>query len=200
MANVCLEIADCKSLAPIWETLANDFAAEPTVLIAKVDAEAENSKATADAQDVKSYPTIKYFPKGSTTPQLYDGGRTEQAFLEFMNEHAGTHRSVGGGLDAKAGTIDSLDAIISKYTAGGSLSKISEDATKAAQGLKDKYAQYYVKVLDKLGNSGDYATKELTRIQNIIKKGGLAPEKVDDLISRSNILRKFTGSETKDEL
>ncbi len=194
-------IADCKSLAPTWETLANDFAAEPTVLIAKVDAEAENAKATAQEQGVKSYPTIKYFPKGSKTPQAYEGGRTEKDLIGFLNKNAGTHRAVGGGLDAKAGTIEALDAVVAKLTAGGSLTTISEEAQKAAQSLKDKYAEYYVKVFNKLSNSDGYVEKELARLDGLLRKGGLAPGKVDDLTSRSNILRKFTGNgKFRDEL
>ncbi|KAI4243581.1 MAG: hypothetical protein L6R40_003405 [Gallowayella cf. fulva] len=191
----------CKSLAPTWESVATDYAAEPSVLIAKVDAEAENSKSTAEAQGVKSYPTIKYFPKGSTTPEPYEGGRTEQDILEFMNLKAGTHRTVGGGLDSKAGVIGSLDTIVGKMTAGGSLASVSAEITKAAKGLQGKYVDYYIKVLDKLGKSQGYAEKELARLEGLIKKGGLAPEKLDDLVSRSNILRTFTakGAE-KDEL
>ena len=188
-------------MAPIWETLAQDFASEPTVLVAKVDAEAENAKSTAQAQGVKSYPTIKYFPKGSSTPIPYEGARTEKDFVSFLNEKAGTHRAVGGGLDATAGTIEALDTIVSKMTAGGSLASISQEATAAAKGLKDKYAEYYVKVLGKLSASQGYAEKELTRLEGMFKKGGLAPAKMDDLTSRMNILRKFMGKEgTKDEL
>ncbi|KAL8768918.1 MAG: hypothetical protein Q9209_004973 [Squamulea sp. 1 TL-2023] len=183
----------CKSLAPVWEAAASDYAAEPNVVIAKVDAEAENSKSTAEAQGVKSYPTIKYFPKGSTTPESYEGGRSEKDILEFMNLKAGTHRAVGGGLDAKAGLITSLDDIIGQLTNGGSLASVSQDVTKAAKDLKDKYAEYYVKVLGKLSTSQGYAEKELARLEGLIRKGGLAPEKLDDLVSRSNILRSFTG-------
>ena len=190
-------MADCKSLAPIWETLAKDFSSEPSVVIAKVDAEAENSKATAKSQDVSSYPTIKYFPKGSTTPEAYSGGRTEADLVQFMNEKAGTHRAVGGGLGPTAGIIESMNAIVSKYAAGESLSSVSEEASKAANGMKDKYAQYYIKVFAKLGESRQYAEKELARLQGMMKKGGLAPEKLDDLMSRANILRSF--SKTEDE-
>ena len=190
--------ADCKTLAPIWETLAQDFASEPTVLVAKVDAEAENSKSTAEAQGVKSYPTIKYFPKGSSTPIPYEGGRTEKDFVAFLNEKAGTHRAVGGGLDAKAGTIEALDTIVAQMTA---LASISQELTAAAKELKDSYAQYYVKVLGKLSTSERYAEKELARLEGMFKKGGLAPAKMDDLTSRINILRKFSGKESKkDEL
>ncbi|KAL2053043.1 hypothetical protein ABVK25_006680 [Lepraria finkii] len=185
----------CKSLAPIWETLAQDYAAEPNVLIAKVDAEAENAKATAQSQGVSSYPTIKYFPKGSTTPTAYEGGRTEQDFLSFMNEKAGTHRMIGGKLDALGGTIPSLDAIVGKLTGGESIDSLSKELTAAAKGLKDKYAEYYVKVAGKMAANKEYLEKELARLEGIIKKGGLAPKKIDDLTARSNILRKFKGEE-----
>lgn len=181
-------------MAPVWEKVATDFAAEPSVLIAKVDAEAPNSKALAQEQGVKSYPTIKYFPKGSTEPEAYSGARSEEAFVSFMNEKAGTHRVAGGGLDATAGTIAALDSIVAKFTGGGSLESVSKEAVKAATGLTDKYAEYYVKVFEKLGVNQGYVDKEVNRLSKLIKKGGLAPEKLDDLIMRSNILKKFVGT------
>lgn len=181
--------------------MANDFAAEPTIVIGKVDATAENSKFTAENHGVKSYPTIKFFPKGSSTAEDYQGGRSEEDFVEFLNGKAGTHRVVGGGLDDKAGTIASLDEIIIQLTSGGDVNAILKEVTIATTGIKDKYAQYYVKVLAKLVKSKGYVEKERKRLEGLIKKGGLAQQKLDDLISRSNILRKFSVSEsTKEEL
>lgn len=181
--------------------MANDFAAEPTVVIGKVDATAENSKSTAENHGVKSYPTIKFFPKGSSTAEDYQGGRSEEDFVEFLNGKAGTHRIVGGGLDDKAGTIASLDEIIIKLTSAGDVNAILKEVTGAATGIKDKYAEYYVKVLTKLVKSKGYAAKERKRLEGLIKKGGLAQQKLDDLISRSNILRKFSEPESaKEEL
>lgn len=165
-----------------------------------MDAEAEQSKATAKEQGVSSYPTIKYFPKGSSTPEAYNGGRSEQDLVDFLNEKAGTHRMVGGGLDAKAGTIDVLDSLIGTVT-GDDLASVSEKVKQAALGLKDKYADYYIKVASKLGGNKGYVDKELTRLEGLLKRGGLVPEKLDDLTSRSNILRKFKGEEPiKEEL
>ncbi|KAI9667538.1 MAG: Protein disulfide-isomerase-like 2-2 [Bathelium mastoideum] len=191
----------CKKLAPTWESLAQTFSREPNVTIAKVDAEAPDAKATAQEQGVKSYPTIKFFPKGQDTAVAYEGGRTEADFVTFLNEKAGTHRAVGGGLDATAGTIAALDTIVAKFSEGGqsTLASITKEAQKAAGGLKDKYAEYYVKVLDKLGENKEYVNKELSRLQGIVKKGGLAPEKTDDITKRSNILRRFVGTEKEDE-
>ncbi|KAF2746010.1 disulfide isomerase [Sporormia fimetaria CBS 119925] len=191
----------CKSLAPTWETLANDFATETNVMIAKVDAEAENSKALAQEQGVQSYPTIKYFKKGSTEPLPYEGGRTEKDFVQFINTNAGTHRAVGGGLDATGGTIEALDTIVTKFqnAYGDGL----EEVRKAASTVQDKYAQYYVRVFEKISANKGYAEKELKRLEGLLAKGNLAPEKKDDLASRSNILRRFIAKvegEEKSEL
>lgn len=161
--------------------------------MAKVDATADNAKATAEDQGVQSYPTIKYFPQGSTTAAEYEGGRGEDDLVGFLNDKLGTHRAVGGGLDATAGTIETLDTIVGKFITGGTWASISSEVVEAARGLKDQYSQYYVKVLDKLAKNEGYAEKELARLQSLVNKGGLASEKVDDLISRSNILRGFVG-------
>ena len=198
-----MKILDCKSLAPIWETLANDFATEPGVLIAKVDAEAENSKALAQEQGVQSYPTIKFFEKGTTTPDNYEGARSEKDFLDYLNWRAGTHRLLGGALGDTGGIIKKFDAIIEKFQ--GAFGDGVEEATKIAADLKDdlkfKYAQYYVKVFQKTGANKEYAEKEFKRLQGMIGKGNLAQEKMDDLISRSNILKKFLPiNEEKSEL
>ncbi|PSN66322.1 disulfide isomerase [Corynespora cassiicola Philippines] len=192
----------CKSLAPTWEKVATDFALEPSVLIAKVDAESENSKAIATEQGVSSYPTIKYFKKGSAEPLPYEGARSEKDFVQFINTNAGTHRTVGGGLDATGGTIEALDAIVTKFSEayGDGI----EEIKKASADVKDKYAQYYVKVFEKITANKEYAEKELKRLEGLIakgtEKGNLAQEKLDDLTSRSNILRKFLPQQEKSEL
>lgn len=169
-------------------------------MIAKVDAEAPNSKGTAEEYGIASYPTIKFFPKGSTTPEDYTGGRSEEAFVKFLNEKTGTRRAAGGGVDATAGTIAALDAVVAKFTGGTALSEAAAEAKQVAESLKDeadnKYASYYIRVFDKLGQNEEYAAKELARLEGIIKKGGLAPTKLDELMSKTNILRKFVEKAT----
>ena len=200
------DLADCKSLAPTWEKLAADFVSEPSVLIAKVDAEAENAKATAQEQEVSGYPTIKFFPKGSTTPETYSGGRNEDQLVEFVNSKAGTFRVAGGGLNSDAGTVEAIDTVLQKYVNANGIKdveKATEEIKKAAQNIKDKSTEYYLKALAKITGNPEYAMKEQTRLAGLLKKGGLAPEKVDDLQRRSNILRKFLvkeDDEVKSEL
>lgn len=75
--------------------------------------------------------------------------------------------------------------------------------TAVAKDIRGKYVEYYLKVSQKLGQNEGYVEKELGRVEGLIRKGGLAREKLDDLVSRSNILRKFRreGVEgVKDEL
>lgn len=177
------------------------------MIVAKVDAEAENSKATAKAQGVTSYPTIKFFPAGSKEAEKYDGGRSEKDLVAFLNEKAGTHRAEGGGLDATAGLVDALNVVVDKFTAGQSVladaaTEVQKEAASLREGAQAKYAEYYVKVFDKLNSNEDYASKELARLEGILKKGGLAPTKLDEFTTKSNILRRFVEKvkEVKDEL
>jgi protein disulfide-isomerase A6 len=122
-----------------------------------------------------------------------------------MNSKAGTHRTVGGGLDSTAGTIEVLDTLVAKLLGGASASEVAAEATAAAEHLKEqvqyKYAEYYVKVFGKMAKSDGYAAKELQRLDNILKKGGLAPTKLDEFTTKTNILKKFiTDSTGKEEL
>ncbi|KAI1036467.1 hypothetical protein LB503_002998 [Fusarium chuoi] len=200
----------CKSLAPTWEDLANTFVNEKNVLIAKVDAEAPNSKAVAEEQGVKSYPTIKWFPAGSKKAVAYESGRSEQAFVDWINEHAGTHRVTGGGLDTVAGTVESLNTLVAKITGGAAIADVAEEVKKEVETLTDSaqktYAEYYVRVFDKLSSNNDWVSKELARLDGILTKGGLAPTKRDQIQQKTNVLRKFTqkveekAEEIKDEL
>lgn len=190
-------MTDCKSLKPTWEKVATDFASEDGVTIANVDCESPNAKATAQRFGVKSYPTIKFFPKGDLKGEDYSSGRTEDALVTFLNEKAGTFRAPGGTLNNLAGVIPSLDSVLVTLKDRGD--KAYAELYKQTGALKDKYAEYYTKVGKKVQENAAYVEKELTRLQNMIAKGNLAPEKLDDLVSRSNILRKFKGEETVDE-
>ena len=59
------------------------------------------------------------FPKGSDKkePLNYEQGRSEKDFVDYLNEKAGTHRLVGGGLSDSAGRIVDLDELARKVSA-----------------------------------------------------------------------------------
>ena len=121
-----------------------------------------------------------------------------------MNEKAGTFRVAGGGLNTKAGTVDAIDNILQKYiTAGGikDVEEVSKAIQAAIEGTQNKSTEYYLKALSKLTGNPEYAMKEQTRLAGLLKKGGMSPEKIDELQQRSNILAKFlVKDEAKSEL
>jgi protein disulfide-isomerase A6 len=167
-------------------------------MIAKVDAEAGNSKSVAKQERIQGYPTIRFYPRKSIEFKEYGRERSEEAFVEYLNEMSGTSRAVGGGLTPKAGTIEKLNTLVDKFVGGEKIAKVAKEIEKAAKGLEDKYAAYYVKAAGKLKDNADYATKELARLERMLGKGNLAGEKMDDLQSRSNILRRFLGIKTEE--
>jgi protein disulfide-isomerase A1 len=70
----------CKQLAPIWDQLGETYQDNPEIVIAKMDATVN------ELEDVKiqSFPTIKYFPKGSSQVIDYNGERTLDGFKKFL--------------------------------------------------------------------------------------------------------------------
>jgi len=74
----------CKQLVPIWDDLGKAFKDHPDIVVAKMDATAN------ELEDVKvqSFPTIKYFPKDNKVID-YEGARTLEGFTKFL-ESGGT--------------------------------------------------------------------------------------------------------------
>lgn len=78
----------CKTLAPVYEQLASDFAfAKDKVVIAKVDADAE--KSLGKRFGVQGFPTIKYFDGKSDKPEDYNGGRDIESLTAFITKKTG---------------------------------------------------------------------------------------------------------------
>jgi len=82
----------CKSMIPAYEETAEAFARESSVVIADVDADAH--KELASRFGVSGFPTLKFFKKGSTTPEDYNGGREAKDIIDYVNTQAGTRGRV----------------------------------------------------------------------------------------------------------
>lgn len=80
----------CKNLAPAYDTVGETYRRSDGVLIAKVDADSE--KELAGRFGVRGFPTLKWFPAGSTEPEDYNGGRDAADFVEFINKNTGLNR------------------------------------------------------------------------------------------------------------
>ncbi|XP_078367966.1 uncharacterized protein LOC144651821 [Oculina patagonica] len=97
----------CKNLAPTYERVGNAFKNEPNCIVARVDADKE--RVLGEKYDISGYPTIKFFPKDNKYGEEYSGGRSEQDFIDFLNEKCNTNRISGGAVNMQAGRIDKFD-------------------------------------------------------------------------------------------
>ncbi|RPD60361.1 protein disulfide isomerase [Lentinus tigrinus ALCF2SS1-7] len=184
----------CKRLKPIYDDVAKDFSNEPNCIIANVDADAQNNRPLATKYEIGSFPTIKFFPKGQKdSPVDYDGARTEEAFVEFLNEKCGTHRTAGGLLNDMAGRLEQLDALAAKFyeESASARQALLKEAGDLASTL-GAGAKHYLRVMEKVVNgSEDYLEKESTRLASILSKRTLAPGKLDEIKIKANILGAF---------
>ena len=57
----------CKRLAPAYEAVGKAFDNSNDIVIAKVNADAD--KSLSSRFGVRGFPTLKFFPKGSTDPE-----------------------------------------------------------------------------------------------------------------------------------
>ncbi|KAJ7977632.1 Protein disulfide isomerase-like 2-2 [Quillaja saponaria] len=82
----------CKKLAPEFEKLGATFKKTKSVLVGKVDC--DEHKSLCSKFGVSGYPTIQWFPKGSLEPKKYEGERTAESLVEFVNNEGGTNVKV----------------------------------------------------------------------------------------------------------
>jgi len=78
----------CKRLAPTWDTLAERYGnAKDTLLIAKMDA-TENDLPPSVPFRVSGFPTLKFKPAGSRDFVDYEGDRSLESLIEFVEATA----------------------------------------------------------------------------------------------------------------
>jgi len=193
----------CKSLAPVYEKVATAFKHEPKCVIAKLDADSERK--IGEKYGVSGFPTIKFFSKTNKEGEEYSSGRSEEDFINFMNEKCGTNRISGGNLDDEAGRITAFDGLAQQFmTSVDSRGDTIESAETSAAAEEDpkykKSADYYVKVMKKVLAKGDeYPGTEMARLERMLA-GAMSADKRDFTIHRKNILKQFHLATKKDEL
>jgi len=74
----------CKKLAPILDEVAVSFESDPDVIIAKLDATANDIP--SDLFDVKGYPTL-YFKSASGKLLQYDNDRSKEGIIDYIGKN-----------------------------------------------------------------------------------------------------------------
>jgi len=73
----------CKRLAPEYDNVGKAFADVESVVIAKVDATENDTP-----EDIKGFPTLIFYKKGSMEGIKYDGDRKQDAIIDWIKENA----------------------------------------------------------------------------------------------------------------
>ncbi|XP_017270725.1 protein disulfide-isomerase A2 [Kryptolebias marmoratus] len=71
----------CKEMAPIWDQLGEKYAEHDDIIIAKMDATANEVESVA----ITGFPTIQYFPAGDKKVISYTGKRDLETFSKFLD-------------------------------------------------------------------------------------------------------------------
>jgi len=185
----------CKSLTPIYEKLANIYSSESDVVIAKLDATEEKAKASEFG--VSGYPTIKWFPKDDKSGQSYDGGRTIDAFVDFINEKAGTQRTKEGGFAPTAGIIPEFTELVTKFKSatGKARQDVLAEVDQLLPKLDAKYkdlAKFYQVAMKRIHEKGEsFVESESSRLQRLVDSGSVAKHKFAEFAKRINIINLF---------
>ena len=68
---------------------------------------------------------------------------------------------------------------------------VQGNAAKALEAKDEDSGKYYVKVMQKASEKGDFVTKETERLQKMIEDGAVKADKKKDFGRRLNILSSF---------
>jgi len=73
----------CKRTMPEFNKLMNNYNGSVKILL--INSEQDEYKDLIKSQDIKGFPTIRYYPSGlSSDYQEYSGGRTESDFMQYL--------------------------------------------------------------------------------------------------------------------
>jgi protein disulfide-isomerase A6 len=105
----------CKTLAPIYEELAQVFAhAENKVTVGKVDA--DEHRELGKRFGVQGFPTLKWFDGKSDKPEEYKGGRDLESLSSWITDKTGIKPR---GAQKEASKVEFLNDANFKTTIGG---------------------------------------------------------------------------------
>ena len=79
----------CKRLKPTWDSLGDHYAAiKDKIIIAKMEA-TENDLPASVPFKIQGFPTLKFKKAGTKEFIDYEGDRSLESFITFLEEHAG---------------------------------------------------------------------------------------------------------------
>ncbi|GAA6006767.1 hypothetical protein JCM11491_003175 [Sporobolomyces phaffii] len=202
----------CKSLEPVWSRIAEAFDGDDRCKVAHLNADEPTARPISSKYGVSGFPTLKFLSPPSKGSQVdtYNGPRTEEAFLEYLNAKCGTEKGKGGILNELAGRIPSLDTLAKAYLFPTTVrSTLFHEAEKLVSDLSTSTAkqhrmkEYYLRLFkkwseiagDNVGEAKAWVEKESKRLAKLAqKKGQIQVEKLEEVKMKQNILAVFASA------
>lgn len=182
-------------MKPIWENLSQVYADEADVTIGAIDCDAH--KDLCSKHEVEGFPTLKFFSAGAS--EKYEGGRSIDDFVTFINSQTGLDFSADGGVSHTAGIIPSLNEHVDSYLKASTADEranVLNTCTEHVGSLDDHTGnkfKYYSKVFAKIEEKGlDYIKAEISRLSKVLdSSGSLKSAQRRSFLRRINVLNVF---------
>ena len=201
----------CKHLAPTYKSLGDVFQEETGVIIAELDADAHRD--VAQTYGVTGFPTLKVFVTCifhkqifvNGEPKDYNGDRSLEDMVEFVNNAAGTARRADGTVDTAYGRIPEIDALLAeiKNLNEENMAKVKEALAKVPEEMEAN-KKVYENLMKKITEKGvAYIDTEKARIQRFLMSDSVSKLKKGAFRIRSNVLDAFKSlkpEKTEEEL
>lgn len=178
----------CKTLAPVYEKVAQTFEGDKTVVVASVDA--DKYRELGQKYGVTGFPTIKFFPKTNKEGEEYNGGRDASAFISFLNEKSGSERVLGGGFLPSAGRIPELDALLPTLTTE-TLDAFESAVESAKAHANGEFAGLYLKAAKSFVGDAKFLASEPARLAKLSQSTSITAKVRASAQKRINILAAF---------
>lgn len=76
-----------------YEAVAEHYAADPEIMIAKIDATANDIM--SDRMDVRGFPTLYFYKHATDEVIKFEGDRSEQSFYDFIEKNRSNPKAQG---------------------------------------------------------------------------------------------------------
>uniref|UniRef100_A0A7S4FNS0 protein disulfide-isomerase n=1 Tax=Eutreptiella gymnastica TaxID=73025 RepID=A0A7S4FNS0_9EUGL len=185
----------CKELEPIWKEVAQVFQDEPDVIVAKMDATVANKVPKKYA--VRSFPTIKWFPKDQKYGVEYNYERSKKGLVDFLNEKTGSARDMNGGLLPHVGRVKPLDDVVLAMEDDDAVDHAAlADAIELQMGevYKGRKEADGVKMyagIVRAMQEESFLDKERERIESEMEEEGVDAAMRKHLQTKANVLKAF---------
>eukprot|EP01061_Rhynchopus_euleeides_P023543 TRINITY_DN38299_c0_g1_i1.p1 TRINITY_DN38299_c0_g1~~TRINITY_DN38299_c0_g1_i1.p1 ORF type:complete len:398 (+),score=115.92 TRINITY_DN38299_c0_g1_i1:51-1244(+) len=179
--------------------VAQAFAKEDSVLIAACDIEGAPDVRRQHNLALEEAPYFLLFRGGARVALDRAGLKgaskmpTTEMLVGFVNAHAGTHRSLDGGLAKTASVITEIASAVHGDFSAESVGRGIDAAATYLEGHPDHPdAVLYKRALSKILDKGPgFPEQETARLEGLIQQGKVPEAKIDVFMRRLNVLRSL---------